>query len=81
MNNQETQGTTSDVDPAPVERLVMPSVSGKKRYEPDGFYTANCVGNERGTPCTCDEECPFDCKGQCGCEACHEAYGDFLSLE
>jgi len=66
---------------SPVHAVVMPSESGKKRYKPDGFYTANSEPGERGTPCTCAESCPYDCKGQCGCEACHEAYGDFVSLE
>lgn len=31
--------------------------------------------------CTCKPTCLSDCKGQCGCEACHEAYMDFLSVE
>lgn len=30
-------------------------------------------------PCTCSPACPDACKGQCGCKACHDAYGDFLS--
>lgn len=58
-----------------------PTDSGKKRYEPDGYYTANCSKDERGTPCTCEDNCPHDCKGQCGCHACCEAYGDFMSAE
>ena len=56
----------------------QPTEEGKKRYDSDGFYTAN---SQPGTPCTCKDTCPYDCKGQCGCEACHEAYGDFLSCE
>ena len=31
--------------------------------------------------CTCKEDCPSDCKGQCGCKKCHDAYQDFLSGE
>ena len=49
----------------------------EERHEPDGLYTAN--GNN--TPCTCDPDCPYTCKGGCGCEACTEAYGDFLSSQ
>jgi hypothetical protein len=30
---------------------------------------------------TPNDSCLSDCKGQCGCEACHEAYADFLSME
>jgi hypothetical protein len=32
------------------------------------------------TECTCPENCPFNCKGECGCQVCHEAYMDYLSL-
>jgi hypothetical protein len=34
-----------------------------------------------GIQCTCKRECDSDCKGQCGCKACHTAYQDFLSME
>ncbi len=51
---------------------------GKMRYPPDGYYRANY---ENGTACTCEENCPGDCNGKCGCEACHESYGDFVSSE
>ncbi len=49
----------------------------EERHEPDGLYTANGWD----TPCTCDPDCPNPCKGGCGCEACTEAYGDFLSSQ
>lgn len=55
-----------------------PSVEGCVRYPPSGYYDAN---ETPGTPCTCCPACPQDCKGLCGCEACHEAYVDFLSGE
>jgi hypothetical protein len=29
--------------------------------------------------CTCLISCPRNCKGQCGCKKCHNAYQDFLS--
>lgn len=32
-------------------------------------------------PCTCPPSCDYACKGECGCQACREAYGDFLSAE
>jgi hypothetical protein len=46
----------------------QPTEEGKRRYEPDGLY--------EGLPCTCKDSCPYDCKGQCGCEACLSAYSD-----
>lgn len=57
---------------------IQPTAEGMRRYWPDGCYSAN---DTPGTPCTCVERCPAPCKGQCGCEACSEAYGDFLSSE
>ena len=57
--------------------MIKPTEKGIEKYPPDGFYTAN--GDN--TPCTCLKSCPWTCKGVCGCEACHEAYGDFLSCE
>lgn len=32
-------------------------------------------------PCSCQPSCPSNCKGECGCAACHAAYQDFLSAE
>ena len=54
-----------------------PTEEGLLRYEPNGLYTAN--GND--TSCTCEPSCPDPCKGGCGCDACSEAYGDFLSSQ
>ena len=31
--------------------------------------------------CTCTEACPVDCKGECGCERCDEAWNDFLAAD
>lgn len=33
------------------------------------------------TPCECFASCPYDCKGQCGCLGCANAWSDFLSSE
>lgn len=60
---------------------IPPTDEGKRRYPPDGYYIANVEPGECGTPCTCKPSCPWACKGECGCEACHEGYGDFLSVE
>lgn len=57
---------------------MTPTDEGKRRFDDHGFYNAN---SEPGTPCTCKPECPDPCKGQCGCLACAEAWGDFLSME
>lgn len=51
-----------------------PTEEGRKRYPPDGKYDGEFV-------CTCNVNCPDNCKGQCGCQACHVSYGDFLSAE
>lgn len=57
----------------------VPSDEGRRRYcdEPVGYYTANGAK----TPCTCCVQCEEPCKGDCGCPACHESYGDFLGCE
>lgn len=34
-----------------------------------------------GYPCTCVDSCSDDCKGLCGCQACHTAYQDYLSSD
>lgn len=34
-----------------------------------------------GELCTCPPACGPSCKGECGCEVCRCAYGDFLSVE
>lgn len=56
----------------------QPSNEGLKRYPPNGRYDAN---DSPGPPCTCTTDCPSDCKGQCGCVACTDSYGDFLSSQ
>ena len=33
------------------------------------------------TDCTCNEKCPIDCRGKCGCKSCRDEYQDFLSAE
>jgi hypothetical protein len=58
------------------DEITKPSNAGKLRYK-DGYYTANGWK----TPCTCLDTCPQPCKGKCGCPACREAYGDFLSSQ
>lgn len=53
--------------------MLEKSTPGKRRYGPSGSY--------EGTPCTCQDNCPPSCKGECGCLACSMAYSDFLSGE
>ncbi len=39
---------------------------------------------EEDPPCTCKPACTEGghvCKGECGCEACRQAYSDFLSCD
>lgn len=57
-----------------------PSDEGKRRYPdpPVGHYNAN---TDPGPVCTCKPGCTPSCTGTCGCEACRESYGDFLSSE
>lgn len=31
--------------------------------------------------CKCKSDCRYDCKGECGCEKCHNDYSDFLSFD
>lgn len=47
-----------------------PSETGKKRFRPYGYYN-----NEY--PCTCQEDCPLTCKGECGCEAHWNMFEDW----
>lgn len=54
--------------------MNTPTEEGKIRFPPDGIYDT--------APCTCSTAaCNRPCKGECGCEACHLSYGDFLSVE
>lgn len=48
----------------------VPTETGIGKYPPDGKYEE--------IPCTCNPQCPYDCKGECGCSACTSAYGDQL---
>lgn len=56
---------------------------------PDDEFPLEIGGNDeevsadelRPQGCTCKPECEFPCEGDCGCEACSEAYNDFLSVE
>jgi hypothetical protein len=52
---------------------TAPTEEGVRRYEPDGYYTAN---GDR-VPCTCKPTCSIACKGECGCKACQQAFQDF----
>lgn len=36
---------------------------------------------ETALKCICKEDCDVSCKGECGCQFCHNAYQDFLSVE
>jgi hypothetical protein len=57
-----------------------PTAEGKKRYPktggfydiPEGFFEAGAAGDPatHHQPCTCQPECPKECVGECGCEAC-----------
>ena len=55
------------------KKIKKPTKRGIEKYPPDGIYEEDI--------CTCKNNCPDNCKGECGCEACHWAYQDFLSLE
>jgi len=55
-----------------------PTKTGIRNYPPDGFYNANA---DPGVACTCKPSCSYACTGVCGCEACAESYGDYLSSE
>ncbi len=51
-----------------------PTAEGKRRWPPDGIY-----GMTDPQPCTCKPECNDPRKGECGCQACDNAYQDWLS--
>lgn len=49
---------------------LKPTPIGLQKYD-NGYY--------EDYPCTCTKSCPeYDCKGVCGCGACHAAYSDSL---
>lgn len=50
-----------------------PTQTGFEKYPPNGLYS--------GTSCTCETSCDEPCTGKCGCAACAESYGDYLSKE
>jgi hypothetical protein len=52
---------------------TFPTYQGLDRFPPTGYYDE--------IPCTCNDECRLNCKGECGCEACKACYSDFLSAE
>ena len=52
----------------------MPTQKGLKNY-PD------TNGTYEGIPCECTDNCPFCCKGSCGCKACAACYGDVLTMD
>lgn len=53
--------------------------SGQTIVDP---FTVEIRNEEHRHPsCTCTEDCPIDCKGECGCEYCKQAYADFLSWD
>ena len=58
---------------------ALPTDKGKEKYPPNGYYDEDDSGQEY--PCTCEPDCKYDCKGECGCYACHWAYVDVMSLE
>lgn len=57
---------------------LEPTKVGRERYEPDVRSDAN---KSPGTPCIFTLDFLRNCKGECGCPACREGYGDFLSSE
>lgn len=62
-----------------------PTKKGFKKYPPHGIYFGDFFDEpefwEFWEVCTCKDDCPSNCNGQCGCEACHMEYHDFLSLD
>ena len=61
----------ADMSIDPTKR--MPTLEGRDRYPPDGYYDE--------VPCTCQSDCEFTCKGECNCEACVLAHSDFLARD
>jgi hypothetical protein len=47
---------------------------GMKRHPPNGTYDDGCEVHV----CTCKPECPYPCKGECGCHACAQRYSEWL---
>lgn len=60
-----------------IGKRKLPTAEGRRRYPfSDGYYHIDGFNPQ---PCTCVETCDDPCKGGCGCQACHDAYQDFLS--
>ncbi len=71
---QFTSLVADDLDvvegPMPTEEADILLKSRFNRHEIDGQYA--------GVPCTCKVDCPSVCKGECGCQACRDAYFDSI---
>jgi hypothetical protein len=50
--------------------MIQPTFEGVLRYPPDGYLTAEMLGEFVTVPCVCESSCPHPCIGHCGCEAC-----------
>ena len=64
--------------------MEKPTEEGKRRHPPDGIYKGDFfdeADKDFWEVCTCSENCPDPCKGQCGCKACRANWNDFLSME
>ena len=68
-------------------REVVEDVLRDRAILRDGFdkktelHFLETVSSLRQPGCTCRDDCPTACKGECGCEVCHNAYADFLASE
>ncbi len=61
-----------------------PTKKGLEKYPPYGIYKGDFSEEkdwEFWEVCTCKDDCPLDCKGECGCKACFTAYMDYLSKD
>ena len=68
---ERTKGGYVITIPDPID--TEPTPYGMTKWS-DGLY--------EGAACTCTAtECDEPCHGECGCQACHDAYSDFLSSE
>lgn len=48
--------------------------------EPTEAMKRHADGRYNGVACTCAYDCETVCKGECGCDACADAYGETLEL-
>ena len=51
----------------------IPTKEGVRRYPPSGLFNPYADPND-ATVCTCVPDCADPCLGQCGCQACIEAW-------